>query len=43
MSGAILVAKATGPMLADPRDLDWKKINPYRRLTPLAHTLQEAV
>lgn len=42
MSGAILVAKAQGPMLADPRDLNWQKINPKIRLAPLALSLQQS-
>ena len=42
MSAAILVAKAQGPMLADPRDLNWQKINPDIRLAPLALSLKQS-
>ena len=42
MSAAILVAKAQGPMLADPRDLNWQKINPEIRLAPLAASLKQS-
>ncbi|WP_298145714.1 M81 family metallopeptidase [uncultured Acinetobacter sp.] len=42
MSGAILVAKAQGPMLADPRDLNWQNINPEIRLAPLSASLKSS-
>lgn len=42
LSSAILVAKAQGPMLADPRDLKWQKINPDIRLAPLALSLKQS-
>lgn len=41
MAAAILVAKAPGAMKADPRDLDWQKINPTIRLAPLSESLAE--
>lgn len=41
MAAAILVAKAPGAMKADPRDLNWQKINPEIRLVPLGESLSQ--
>lgn len=34
IAAAILVAKATGPMAADPADLPWRKLSAYTALRP---------
>ena len=40
-AAAILVAKAPGPMAADPSDLPWKRLDPQIRLRPTGSTLNE--
>ena len=43
IAAAVLVAKAPGPMTADPADLPWQKLNPHIKTSPLGKTLaQEA-
>jgi microcystin degradation protein MlrC len=34
MASRVLVAKAAGPMAADPGDLPWKKLSPNTRTRP---------
>lgn len=43
IAAAVLVAKAPGPMTADPADLPWQKLNPHIKTSPLGKTLAEAV
>ena len=40
-AAAILVAKAPGPMAADPSDLPWKRLDPQIRLRPTGSSLNE--
>jgi microcystin degradation protein MlrC len=37
IAGAVLVAKAAGPMAADPAELPWKKLPAAMRRTPLSY------
>jgi microcystin degradation protein MlrC len=34
IASRVLVAKAAGPMAADPGDLPWKKLSPQTRTRP---------
>lgn len=38
---AILVAKAPGPMAADPADLPWERLDPQMRVRPLGQSFSE--
>ena len=38
---AILVAKAPGPLAADPSDLPWKRLDPLIRMRPTGGSLSE--
>jgi microcystin degradation protein MlrC len=40
-AAAILVAKAPGPMAADPSDLPWQRLDPHIRLRPTGSSLNE--
>ena len=39
IAAAVLVAKAPGPMMADPADLPWRKLNPHIKTSPMGMTL----
>jgi microcystin degradation protein MlrC len=41
IASAILVAKAPGPMAADPSDLGWQRLDPAMRLRPHGRSLGE--
>jgi microcystin degradation protein MlrC len=41
IASAILVAKAPGPMAADPADLPWKHLDPHIRTRPTGSSLSE--
>ena len=41
IAAAVLVAKAPGPMTADPADLPWQKLNPHIKTSPLGKTLAQ--
>ena len=41
IAAEFLIAKAPGAMKADPRDLNWQKINPEVRLVPLGESLTQ--
>ncbi|HVE08479.1 MAG TPA: MlrC C-terminal domain-containing protein, partial [Paraburkholderia sp.] len=41
IASAILVAKAPGPMAADPADLGWQRLDPAMRLRPHGRSLGE--
>ncbi len=41
IAATVLVAKAPGPMTADPADLPWQKLNPHIKTAPLGKTLAQ--
>jgi microcystin degradation protein MlrC len=43
MAHAVLVAKAPGPMIADPADLPWKNLAPGLRTSPLGKSFDKQV
>ena len=43
IAAAVLVAKAPGPMMADPADLPWQKLNPHIKTSPMGMTLAHRV
>jgi microcystin degradation protein MlrC len=40
MADAILVAKAPGPMAADPADLPWRRLHPHIRVRPMGRSFE---